>query len=110
MEKENKGLDLREFEVEPDSEIKDRHGNKFVLTSCIPMRITEKFFDINAEDFKKEDLKIMQGIIREILYLKNDNSKVDKFLDELSQEDFIYIIEFITRWLKEIRDSKQKKN
>jgi len=107
---QRKGLDLKEFKVEPDSSVKDRQGNEYILTSCIPMRITEKFFDINAEDFKKEDLKIMQSIIKEILYLKNDNSKVDKFLNELAQEDFIYIIEFITGWLQEIRDSKQKKS
>ncbi len=103
-------LNLSEFL--PMDETITTGKESFVLSSQIPARIVFEFNEISnleAEGFGKKEYDILTAVIKEMLYVKNDKEKVDKFLDTISAPELLEVIKFIADFINQSITNVKKK-
>lgn len=110
MEQKNvqeKVLDLRQKPRERASFI-DRDGVKYFVPSDIPLKLAQRYYEIDFENFKSKDNEISVGILRDILCLENSKDAVEKLFEKMLSRDFVYISNFISEYMNEVNSDKKK--
>ena len=104
-------LNLDEF-TKPDDKI-TFNGKEFVLPGGIPNKLflkTREFAEIDSDEFEVSDFEKIIEWIKEVLYTKNEQETVDKFINDLNSKQLTVLLKFIGEFYKPEPEDEKKKD
>lgn len=97
--------------LKKENEEIELEGKKLIVPGRVPMELMVEFFDLKDMDEKnytKNELVESIQLIKRILYLENDEKKVDDFFKDLVPEHVNEVIIFVSNYILEGIKGKKK--